>query len=106
MVTTWEQTKGKAARLGLGEDPARTERVRRLMDEYVRSERLADLRRRLGRSQSDLAQAMGVGQGRVSQIENSELSKASLSTVECYVEALGGHLRVVADFGDDTVQIA
>jgi len=102
---SWEQTKDKAAALGLG-DPERTERVQRLMVEYLHSARLAEIRKRRGRSQTELAQAMGVGQGRVSQIENTDLSRASLATLESYVEALGGHVRVVADFGDDQVQIA
>lgn len=101
----WEQTKRKAAEAGL-DDPALTERAQRLMDEYLRSERLADLRKRRGRSQTELAQAMGVRQSRISQIENTDLSNASLSTLESYVEALGGHVRVVADFDDDQVQIA
>ncbi len=55
---------------------------------------------------TELAREIGVGQGRISQIENTDLSSASAATVESYLEALGGHVRIVADFGDEHVQIA
>jgi hypothetical protein len=43
---------------------------------------------------------MGVRQPRVSAIERGELDVVTLSTLRAYVRALGGSLRVVADFGD------
>jgi len=104
-MPTWNETKNKATHLA-PPDPDRTERITQLMDDYLHAERLADLRKRLGRTQTELAREMGVGQGRISQIENTDLSSASVATVESYVEALGGHVRIVADFGDEHVQIA
>jgi hypothetical protein len=43
---------------------------------------------------------------RVSQVEHAEVDRATVATVRAYVEALGGRLRLVADFGDDLIQIA
>jgi predicted XRE-type DNA-binding protein len=43
---------------------------------------------------------MGVSQPRVSALERGELDTVTLSTLRAYVHALGGKLRVVADFGD------
>lgn len=40
----------------------------------VRAHRLAELRRRRGLTQREVAQAMGVSAGRASQIENGELA--------------------------------
>jgi hypothetical protein len=46
---------------------------------------------------------MGVSIARVSQIEHDEV--ASFEVVARYVEALGGQLELVADFGDRTVRL-
>lgn len=104
-MATWQDTKRQAAAMGF-DDPVLAERADRLLEDYLHSERLADIRKRLGRSQTELAAAMGVNQGRVSQIENSDLSNTKLSTVESYVEALGGRVRIVVDFDDFESRIA
>lgn len=57
-------------------------------------------------TQRDVAQEMGTSEPRVSQVEHTELDRATVATVRAYVEALGGRLRLVADFGDDQIQIA
>lgn len=41
--------------------------------------------------------------GRVSQIENGEL--AGIDVLDRYVAALGGNLRIVADFGDEQIKV-
>jgi hypothetical protein len=48
---------------------------------------------------------MHVSQGRVSQIESGRLANSELGTLRSYVEALGGSLRIVADFGDGELTI-
>ena len=64
----------------------------------VRAEYLAEMRKRAGLTQAEVAEAMGVSQQRVSAIENG--SVAELSTLADYIRALGGELKVIADFGD------
>ena len=54
-----------------------------------RAVRLAEMRRRLG-----------ITQGRVSAIEHAKPGTTELRTLAAYVEALGGRLEIIADFGD------
>jgi DNA-binding XRE family transcriptional regulator len=65
-----------------------------------RAYRLAEMRRRLGITQADVATRMGVTQGRVSAIEHAKAGATELRTLAAYVEALGGRLEIIADFGD------
>ncbi|WP_222722729.1 helix-turn-helix domain-containing protein [Actinomadura alba] len=46
---------------------------------------------------------MGVSIARISQIEHGEVT--SIDVIGRYVEALGGHLDLVADFGDHTMRL-
>ncbi|MCA1707535.1 MAG: helix-turn-helix domain-containing protein [Actinobacteria bacterium] len=69
----------------------------------VRAHRLNDMRKRRGLTQREVAQAMGVTVGRVSQIENGELS--GIDVLDRYVTALGGLLEVVANFGDEQFKV-
>ena len=65
-----------------------------------RAYRFAEMRRRLGITQADVADRMGVTQGRVSAIEHAKPGASELRTLAAYVEALGGRLEIIADFGD------
>ncbi len=66
-----------------------------------RAWRLAEMRRRLGVTQAEVAARMGVTQGRVSAIEHAKAGATELRTLAAYVEALGGRLEIIADFGDE-----
>jgi DNA-binding XRE family transcriptional regulator len=66
--------------------------------------RLAEERKRHGLTQAQLAEAMGVTPGRVSQIEHGEV--ATIDAVARYIEALGGRLDLIASFGDHTLTVA
>ena len=76
--------------------------ARRLLAE-ARGHQLAEARKQLGLAQRDIAAAMGVSIARVSQIEHGEMT--SFEVIARYVEALGGRLDLVADFGDRTVRL-
>lgn len=71
----------------------------------VRAHSLAEIRREQSTTQSELAKIMHVSQGRVSQIESGRLANSELGTLRSYVEATGGSLRIVADFGDGELTI-
>lgn len=94
----------------MSNDPDLVPRIqvaREAMDEadriYVRG--LTGLRQAANRTQTELAAALGVTQGAVSKLENRE--DLLLSTLNNYVEALGGHARVIVDFGNgQTADIA
>jgi len=59
------------------------------------------MRRRLGVTQAEAAQRMGVTQGRVSAIEHAKPGATEPRTLATYAEALGGRLEIAADFGDE-----
>jgi ribosome-binding protein aMBF1 (putative translation factor) len=69
----------------------------------ARGQQLAETRKQQGLAQKDIAARMGVSIARVSQIEHGEV--ASLDGLARYVEALGGRLDLVADFGNHTVRM-
>lgn len=65
---------------------------------------LSDLRKRVGRSQAEVAGLIGTTQSGVSRIERQ--SDIKVSTLAEFVEALGGELRVHAEFGSDRIELA
>lgn len=81
-----------------GGEEAVTE-VRRRSQAYIDAYRLAERRKTLGLSQTDVADRMGVTKSRVSQIERGEVS--TVETIARYVQALGGQIQISAVFGDD-----
>lgn len=83
---------------------AEAERRRKALMARQSGHRLAEERKRHGLTQAQLADAMGVTPGRISQIERGEL--ATIDAVARYIEALGGHLDLVASFGDHTLTVA
>ncbi|MFT4035564.1 MAG: helix-turn-helix transcriptional regulator [Patulibacter sp.] len=65
----------------------------------VRAElELHAVRERRGVTQQALAERLSVSRPRVSAIERAD--KLNLATIQRYVEALGGHLKVTAVFDD------
>ncbi len=75
----------------------------KLMREEVRAYKLGEVRRAQHVSQQAVADSMGVKQPRVSAIERGSLSSTELGTLESYIHALGGTVRIVADFGDEAI---
>ncbi len=64
---------------------------------------MRELRAFAGRSQVEVAEAMGVAQAEVSRLEGRADTK--LSTIVRYVKALGGEVEVVARFGDRSLRL-
>ncbi len=69
----------------------------------VRAHSLAEVRRRKGITQREVAEAMGVTAGGISQIEQDDLS--GLDVLDLNVQALGGQLGLVATFGDEQLKV-
>ncbi len=86
------------------DDRAAIEEARRTRMLKVRADYLTDMRKKAGLTQSEVAEAMGVSQQRVSAIEGG--SVAELATLAEYIRALGGELKVIADFGDSWRRVA
>jgi predicted XRE-type DNA-binding protein len=65
---------------------------------------LAELREQRGVSQAAVAEDLGTSRPNVSRIERE--TDVRLSTLERYVEALGGRLEIHAVFDDEDVKLA
>ena len=68
-----------------------------------RARTLAEERTRLGLTQTEVAQRMGVPADQVAAIERAELGTTDVRTLVSYVQALGGRLTLTADFGGDRI---
>ena len=106
--TRWRDVKAKARAADptwdTEERTARRAGMRQQMLASVSGAQLADIRRQLGMTQVQLAQATGLSQARISQIENG--TATSLETLRTYVAGLGGHLDVVARIGNINLNVA
>lgn len=96
----WSEVRDKHVN-AIGADDVERGKTRLLTQ--VRAHRLAELRKRRGLTQRQVAQTMGVTVGRVSQIENGEL--AGIDVLDRYVSALGGELQIIANFGDEQIKV-
>ncbi|MFF5230512.1 helix-turn-helix domain-containing protein [Dactylosporangium sp. NPDC000521] len=74
-----------------------------MLDE-ARGWRLAELRKRREMTQEQVATRMGVSVARVSQIEAGSVSTQDV--LGRYIAALGGTLKLIADFGDEQLKVA
>lgn len=104
MAREWKQVRQEAVDAGLI-DEARIARLREVMGAEVRVYRLAEIRKGMNLSQKAIADEMDVSQARVSKIERGQLGRTELGTLESYVEALGGHIKVVVEFGDELLVV-
>jgi DNA-binding XRE family transcriptional regulator len=89
--TSEEQAAGKAA-------------AQERREAYVRGHQLAEMRTTAGVTQTELADALGVSQARISKIEHGDIS--GIDVVRAYVSALGGTIDIVARLGDRTWKVA
>jgi transcriptional regulator with XRE-family HTH domain len=70
----------------------------------VYADRLAEIRKRRGLTQTEVADRMGVSQRRVAAIEHGA-EQATRTTLAAYVAELGGRLRLVAEFEDESLAL-
>ncbi|NRQ38363.1 helix-turn-helix transcriptional regulator [Nonomuraea sp. NN258] len=66
--------------------------------------RLAEMRKRRGLTQAQVAERMEISIARVSQIEGGDVSTREV--LDRYVAALGGTLKLIADFGDEQLKVS
>ncbi len=105
MARDWREIRVEAVAQGRV-DPVRADAARKEMHDAVQAQRLADIRKAHGHArQADVAALMGVSQARVSKLESGNLSRTEVGTLQSYVTALGGQLRIVAEFGEKSVEL-
>src|ERR1022692_2899 len=70
----------------------------------ARGWRLAEMCKRRGMTREQVANRMGISAARVSQIESGDVSTQDV--LNRFITALGGTLKLIADFGDEQLKIA
>src|SRR5258705_8518104 len=103
-VKRWRDTDhlGRAVDTAGGQEPFDAA-VGAMLDE-ARGWRLAELRKRREMTQDQIATRMGVSVARVSQIEAGSVSTQDV--LGRNIAALGGTLKLIADFGDEQLKVA
>lgn len=81
----------------------RRERVDAIKRELKAEMPLHDLRRALALTQKELAEKLDVNQPAVSKLEHRD--DVYLSSLRSYIEAVGGKLKIVAEFPEGDVAI-
>jgi DNA-binding XRE family transcriptional regulator len=77
--------------------PARRKKIARRAAQLIAEEMsLRELRRAHKLTQERIAETLGIGQDQVSRLE--QRSDLLLSTLRSYVEAMGGRLKLIAEF--------
>ncbi len=110
-TTGWDEVKRQAeeVRRAAGHhvrtDAERAVGQRRLDDE-IRAWHLAEIRRNRSLTQREIAETMGVSGPRVSDVERGDLEVVSVAVLRSYVEALGGKLKITAEFDDSVYLVA
>src|SRR5271154_2110768 len=95
-LTKWSELESKMS-------PEARAEARRLADEDLKKMPLHELRAARHLTQQQLAQTLDMTQAAVSQLEKR--TDIYLSTLENFVEAMGGHLEMYAVFPDGRVRL-
>lgn len=83
--------------------PERRDRVKEEAETLLREMRLHELRRARDLTQQDLAKRLNVNQPAVAKLE--QRADVYVSSLRHYIEAVGGRLKVVAEFPEGEVAI-
>jgi len=81
----------------------RVKEIHAKVEREIEELNLRDVRKLAGKTQTALAKAAAVAQGELSRLERRQDHR--VSTLRKYVEALGGELQVVAQFGNRSVRL-
>jgi DNA-binding XRE family transcriptional regulator len=87
-------------------DPARRAAARAELDAHVAGHHPEELRKSPGRTQAEVAAALGVGQSRIAQIENGDPEAMESGTLRACAAALGGGVGVTISAGARPVKVA
>ena len=104
MAKSWKKVRAELVDSGLL-DEQRVATHRKILEDAVRAQHLADVRKAQGETQVEVAKLMNVSQSRVSKIERGDIAHTEIATLQSYVEALGGRLEVTAKFADHSIVV-
>ena len=94
-TTSWSEYKA-----GSNIDAALIDAAQIELETRLRNYNLKELRAKREYTQAALSANINVSQAMISKLERGDLSSLQLSTLQKYIEALGGKMRISADFGD------
>jgi DNA-binding XRE family transcriptional regulator len=103
-TTRWRDTANLERAVATAGGPEAFNAAVAAMLDDARGWRLAEMRKRRGLTQEQVAARMGISVARVSQIERGDVSTQDV--LNRYISALGGTLKLIADFGDEQLKIA
>ncbi len=83
--------------------PERRQRIQGVKGEFLAEMPLHELRRARALTQRDMAKALKVNQPAVSKLE--QRADVYVSSLRSYVQAVGGRLRIVAEFPEGEIAI-
>ena len=83
--------------------PERRRRIDEMTNKLIAEMPLHELRRARSLTQQDLAEALNVNQPAVSKME--QRTDAYISSLRSYIEAVGGRLKITAEFPEGEVGI-
>ena len=86
-----------------GFSPERRRRIDEMKKKMIAEMPLHELRRARALTQQDLAEALNVNQPAISKME--QRTDAYISSLRSYIEAVGGKLKIVAEFPEGEVGI-
>ena len=83
--------------------PERHQRIDTMKSELLAEMPLHELRRARALTQRDLAETLKVNQPAIAKLE--QRTDVYVSSLRSYIEAVGGHLKIVAEFPEGEVAI-
>lgn len=87
---------------GLDPKAVQQEKARLLKNQHLFA--LRQLRSLANKTQTEISEAVGVTQNRISKLERYEIEKLELRTITSYIEALGGNLTLEVQLAGETLR--
>lgn len=87
-------------------DDALMEEARKATNEKIRLFELREVRKACGLTQTELATCLGIGQKRISAVENGKLDNLKIDTLRRYIAGLGGTLEISAHLPQGDIRLS
>lgn len=80
--------------------------ARRVTEEKIRLFELREVRKACGLTQTELSERLGIGQKRISAVENGKLDSLKIDTLRRYIAGLGGTLELFAHLPQGDIRLS
>lgn len=86
-------------------NPERIEKHKKRMLDEIHAYKLREIREAANVTQVNLAKKLEVSQNQVSKLERGDIARTQIGTLQKYVEALGGKLRVEVEADSERIRL-